>query len=51
LFVAVQHPPHPAELGRMPRGGEMMGAWPDFRAGVPARPAVVGITRRGGGKI
>lgn len=44
LFVAVQHPcedlnPKPAK------------AWPDFTEGVPARPSVVAVTRKGGGPI
>jgi secreted PhoX family phosphatase len=54
LFVAVQHPgepgaDHPGFSGRSKKYAE--GAWPDFRAGVPPRPSVVAITRRGGGKI
>jgi len=44
LFVAVQHPcedlrPKPAK------------SWPDFIEGVPARPSIVAVTRKGGGPI
>lgn len=44
LFVAVQHPCE--DLDPKPAKG-----WPDFKDGVPARPSVVVITRRGGGPI
>jgi secreted PhoX family phosphatase len=47
LFVAVQHPSEPDHANP----GIPQGAWPDFRAGMPPRPSVVAITRRGGGKI
>lgn len=44
LFVAIQHPgedlkPKPEKV------------WPDFQPGVPGRPAVVMVTRKGGGPI
>jgi secreted PhoX family phosphatase len=54
MFVAVQHP------GETPEGDSAGGAstfeapstrWPDFDDGMPPRPSIVAVTRRGGGKI
>lgn len=46
LFVAVQHPPSP-----VPASGNFPPSWPDFQTGVPPRPSIVVITKRGGGVI
>lgn len=52
FFVAVQHP------GETEIGGNVISTfdapstrWPDFEVGTPPRPAIVAITRKGGGKI
>jgi len=44
LFLAIQHPGE--DLDPKPEK-----SWPDFKAGVPGRPAVVIVTRKGGGPI
>jgi secreted PhoX family phosphatase len=44
LFVAVQHPSE--ELDPKPAK-----SWPDFIEGVPGRPSIVAITRKGGGMV
>lgn len=45
MFVAVQHPGEGSALDKLST------RWPDFKDGVPPRPAIVAITRKGGGKI
>lgn len=54
LFVAVQHPGEADESdpNAPPATFENPTTrWPDFRADMPPRPAVVVITKKGGGKI
>jgi secreted PhoX family phosphatase len=51
LFVAVQHPGE-SEDEKVPATAENPTTrWPDFKDGMPPRPSIVVITRKGGGKI
>jgi uncharacterized protein len=54
LFLAVQHPGETDEsdADAEPASFEAPATrWPDFKEGTPPRPAIVAITRKGGGKI
>jgi secreted PhoX family phosphatase len=55
MFVAVQHPGDGGEdwepFGRPSYYEDPSTRWPDFRNDMPMRPAVVAITKQGGGKI
>ncbi|TGQ81012.1 PhoX family phosphatase [Mesorhizobium sp. M8A.F.Ca.ET.207.01.1.1] len=54
-FVAVQHPGDGGEdwdaFGRPSYYEDPSTRWPDFNPDMPVRPAVVAITKQGGGKI
>jgi secreted PhoX family phosphatase len=53
--VAVQHPGDGGEdwegFGRPSYYEDLSTRWPDFKDDMPVRPAVVAITKQGGGKI
>jgi secreted PhoX family phosphatase len=52
LFVSVQHPGEGQRLdGKRSTFDAPSTRWPDFRPDMPPRPAVVAITRRGGGRV
>ena len=55
VFVAIQHPGDDgqewAAFGRISTFDDPSTRWPDFDPLMPPRPAVVVITRKGGGKI
>jgi secreted PhoX family phosphatase len=55
MFVAVQHPAEKGEdwqaFGRPSYYEDPATRWPDFANGVPPRPSVLAIAKRGGGKI
>jgi secreted PhoX family phosphatase len=54
FFVAVQHPGEADEEDPKARPATFEAPstrWPDFIDGMPPRPAIVAITRRGGGRV
>jgi secreted PhoX family phosphatase len=54
FFVAVQHPGEPDEDDPNAKPASFTNVstrWPDFKDGVPPKPSIVAITKRGGGKI
>ncbi|MBA8899514.1 PhoX family phosphatase [Phyllobacterium sp. P30BS-XVII] len=55
MMVAVQHPGDGGEdwkgFGRPSYYEDLSTRWPDFKDDMPVRPAVVAITKKGGGKI
>lgn len=55
FFVAVQHPAEDGKewkaWGKDSTFDDPSTRWPDFKPDLPPRPAIVAITRKGGGKI
>ncbi len=55
MFLAVQHPGEDGHewkaFGRRSTFADPPTRWPDFRPGVPPRPSIVVVIKKGGGKI
>ena len=54
FFVAVQHPGESDDEDKSMKPASFeqpTTRWPDFKDGMPPRPSIVAITRKGGGKI
>jgi uncharacterized protein len=54
FFVAVQHPGEPDDDDPNAKPASFTNVstrWPDFKDGVPPKPSIVAIVRKGGGKI
>ena len=51
LFLAVQHPGDIETKPGSARIDTALTQWPDFEEGMPPRPSLVVVTRKGGGKV
>lgn len=51
LFLSVQHPGDDEANRGSARFEKALTMWPDFEEGVPPRPSMLVVTRKGGGKV